>query len=810
MRRAVTALAFLCVTVVGPNRSAAEDSVTSTPTPLRVTRVSQAPRIDGALGDDAWHGAVFVGGFSQRGPSPFAPAPGATEAAIATDDRTLFVAFRCEGLAAADLSRRDELNPETDYVMVYVDGALDRRNARLFAVTAAGVQADGTVSFDSPERDHSWNALWRSAVQRRGDRWTAELAIPLGLLGLSRDEPRIGIHLRRYFGRGAITAERDPVPHTSSTYVSHFEVVGPLRGVEARRSVAIRPFVRLDLRPRVADGAPLRHDLLRLASGGDLRVALGGDLGLYFAVLPDFGETEIDPAVLNLTAYETVYTEQRQVFLEEADLFRFPEMTTNNQSRPFQLVYSRRIGSRPTAPELGDGEALVEMDDVAPVEAVARLAGQARPGTEVGVLAAMTGRADAVIRSQDGAERRVEVAGRSYFAAGRLRQALGRSRSTLGALLTASGEVDGSTSGEYALAMDLDLQPSRGSHRVVALGALSFGDDGGAPGWSAHLSAGRMGGEGFRWRLVALAISDDFDVNRLGWLRRSDVLGVNATAGWVFDGLAEPMRQVQVYLFSMGYWRFDGLHTSSLEGVNLTFGIWEHGQIGAEFGVSNPAWDDMETRGGPPVRRPVEAWGDLWLNSAQDRPVCFSLTLSGGASEHGQEISLSSELRWSPFRYFRIAMTGTYTRLADSLLWVGDRAVANGTEPLLGRLDLDSVELSLRTTLALTPALSIQAYLQMLATGGSYGEVVALTPSGLVPAGDEGLAEASDFDEVVLLTNLVLRWEARPGTVLYVVYTHSGSDESGVGLLNVGRGLGDAAWTHGSDLFLVKLELTFT
>lgn len=800
----------LCVLLLSAMAKLAHGQERANDEVLEVLRIAEPLHVDGQLDDRAWREANFVGVFSQRSPEAHGPAPASTQVAVTYDERALYVAFQCDGSPDATLSRRDELVPEADYVMVYVDGALDRRNARLFAVTAAGVQADGTLSFDSPERDHSWNAVWHSAVTRHDDRWSVELSIPLAVLGLSQGEPRIGVHFRRYFGSGAITTERHSVPLTSSTYVSHFEVVGPLVGVSPRRSVELRPFIRFDVRPRVAEGAPLRHDLLRFASGGDLRLGLTGSLGLYLAVLPDFGEAEIDPAVLNLSAYETVNSEQRQLFLEDADLFRFPELTSSWSTRPFQLVHTRRIGAPPPFPELGDGEELVEMDDVAPVEGVVRLAGQAGRSTEVGVLTAMTGPARATIRDAQGRERTIDAMGRRLFAAARLRQALGRSRSTLGGMVTATGELgnnEGGT-GEYALAVDLDLKPSRGHHRVIAIGSTSFVED--EFGWGVHLSAGRMGGSGFRWRLITMALSDGFEVNGLGWQRRDDRFGFHGMAGWVFDGLGAPLQQIEVYLFSMAFWNFDGLHTGSLEGIYVSLGHWDRDSMSAEIGVSNPEWDDMETRGGPPLRRPLELWGNISIRTAQARSLGASLTLSGSESDHGRQIGVSGELRWSPVRLFRLTLSGSYTRVADAVLWVDDLDDDNDNSdlvtPLLGHLDLDLIQVSLRSTLAITPTLSLQAYVQMLASAGDYERFMTLEGSELLTATNP---EATyDFDEVVFRANVVLRWEVRPGTVLYAVYTHSGEGDGTTGILNIPARLGEAAWSNGSDLFLLKLEMT--
>ncbi len=797
-------LLVLSLSVAGPALAQDDEVNEVDERPLEVLRVAEAPEIDGSLDDQAWRQVRFVSEFSQRSPEPFGPSPARTEVALAYDARFLYAAFRCNGEPETSLSRRDELIPEADYVMLYVDGSLDRRNARLFAVTAAGVQADGTLSFDLPSRDHSWNSVWRSAVESSSEAgWSAELAIPLSVLGLSGGEPQIGVHFRRYFGDGAVTIERHPIPHTSDTYVSHFEVVGPLIGVTARRSVEVRPFLRVDLRPRVAEGAPLRHEPVKFASGFDLRIGLRGDLGLYLAVLPDFGEAEIDPAVLNLSAYETVNSEQRQLFLEEADLFRFPELTSNWNIRPFQLVHTRRIGAQSAAPELASGEELVQMDDVAPVEAVVRLAGQVRQGTEVGVLTALTGPAQAEIRSDDGA-RTVEAIGRQYFAAGRVRQTLGQSRSTLGGMVTATGGLDGQ--GEYALAMDLDFKPSQGNHRLTALGALSVAES--ELGWGLNVAAGRVGGEGFRWRLIGLALSDGFDVNSMGWLRRDDRLGANLNMGWLFDGLDGVLQQVQIGLFAEAMWNFDGLLSSTHQGLYVNLGIVERDSANAELWISNPHWDDVETRGGPALHRPAEVGGNATIRSAQGRSFGASLCFYGSTSRHGRQIGVNGEVRWSPVRMFRLTLGINYAHVHDAVLWVDDIVGVDGVEvPWLGHLDLGLAQFSLRSTLAITPTLSLQAYVQLLSTAGDYDRFLTLEQSRLLPAPDP--SSNYDFDQVVLLANVVLRWEAWPGTVLYVVYTHSGEGVGELGRLSIPAGIGDAAWSNASDLFLIKLELTF-
>ena len=768
---------------------------------LEPRSVASAPRIDGHLDDSQWSAASFVGEFTQRSPEAGAPAPAATEVSVAYNRRMLFVAFRCEGTPRAVLSRRDVVPPDGDYVAVYVDGTLDRRTARGFFVTASSVQTEGALSFDSSTLDTSWNGVWHSAVRVTDDGWTVEIAIPLPLLGLAREEPVLGMHFRRYFADGPVVTERLAVPLTSQGYVSHFEEVGPLRGAEVRRAFEIRPYLRLDIRPRVADGAGLRRTPFRAAAGLDLRLGIRGDLAVHLSILPDFGQAEIDPAVLNLSAYETYYPERRQLFLEEADLFRFAAVATRGDRNAFQLVHTRRIGARPAAPDLLAGESLAEMDDTAPVEAVVRLAGQVRPGTSVGVLAALVGPAQAYIEGEDGRRRVEEASHRRYYSAARLRQSFG-DRSSIGGLFSATSELDGSE-GAYAGAVDLDLQPRGSNHRLTVLGAASYAED--EWGGGLHMVAGRLGGEGLRWMLSGLVLSPDFDVNGLGWLRRADMAGANLTVGWVTSELPEPFGYINIDIELDGLVNWDGELIDGGGGFNLRLGVPGRDRLYSHLWIIPPHMDDRETRGGPSLPRPVYVWGLLGFSSSSSRALGFTLNLSAYHSEEDTGLTVYGSIRWTPARWLSLVASVTYSRNSDVVLWLDDLVGDAGQDlPLLGRAWIETLNTNLRATLALTPTLSLQAFVQLLSSAGDYRQLMTFV------GGEYAIRESDDdydFDEVVLLANVVVRWEIRPELVLYGVYTHSGAGAGTAGRLNIGAHIEEAAWSAASDLFLLKLEL---
>jgi hypothetical protein len=91
---------------------------------------------------------------------------------------------------------------------------------------------------------------------------------------------------------------------------------------------------------------------------------------------------------------------------------------------------------------------------------------------------------------------------------------------------------------------------------------------------------------------------------------------------------------------------------------------------------------------------------------------------------------------------------------------------------------------TLRTTLALSPRLTLQLYTQLFTAGITYGDALrALAPpgrgpisvAGLVPARPEDRAPTDEQRQAALDINLILRWEWRTGSTLYLVYGHDAS-----------------------------------
>jgi hypothetical protein len=369
---------------------------------LQVHRSTSPIRIDGRLDDSVWTAAPAATGFVQGEPIEGAPARHRTEVRVLYDEQALYVGARMyddsPDAIARQLVRRDETG-QFDFFELSLDPNLDLRTGYLFQISAAGVQGDAYL-FDDVRDDRSWNAVWESAVQVDEQGWTAELRIPLSQIRYmpSPNPQDWGINFSR---RRVASNERSYFSLESRRRYGRVSVFGRLRGLELARGVS-----RLELRPYVLtrgragpveDGNPFQQPRDANASAGlDARYGIGANFTLDATVNPDFGQVEVDPAVINLSAFETFYPERRPFFVEDARIFDFGLSGMQNS-----LFYSRRIGRRPQRSSLG-GASYVDVAEQTSILGAMKLTGRTAGGLSVGVLGALTGREE----------------GQAYFAGG--------------------------------------------------------------------------------------------------------------------------------------------------------------------------------------------------------------------------------------------------------------------------------------------------------------------------------------------------------------------------------------------------------
>jgi uncharacterized protein DUF5916 len=279
---------------------------------VRAVRASGPISIDGRPDEPAWSAALPIGGLTQRVPREGAAPSERTEIRVLFDDDAVYVAARLYDAApdsvTAVLARRDR-TVSADRFLVFLDPYHDHRSGFYFGINAAGTLYDGTL-YNDDWNDDTWDGVWEGRAARDSLGWTAELRIPYSQLRFQRKDVYVwGVNFEREIARRNEQDYLTVRPTNGSGFVSRFVDLVGIERVAPRPRIEVMPYVTargefLDHQP----GDPfITGPRARPGAGLDAKVGIGGNLTLDGTVNPDFGQVEVDPAVVNLTDVETFY-----------------------------------------------------------------------------------------------------------------------------------------------------------------------------------------------------------------------------------------------------------------------------------------------------------------------------------------------------------------------------------------------------------------------------------------------------------------------------------------------------------------------
>ena len=319
-------------------------------------RINQPINIDGKLDEGIWKDSKEITGFIQRNPDEGKPATEKTIVKILYDDDAIYIGARMfdnsPDSIIARLVRKDSYS-NSDQFMVFFDPYKDKRSGYFFGLTAAGTFKDGVLSNDDWD-DDDWDAVWEGKVNIDDKGWTAEMKIPFSQMRFKLSKENIwGVNFKRNISRHNESNYLSYVPKTESGFVSHFYDLYGLTNIKPQNKLEIVPYVtakstftQKEIGNPFNDGSSFLSDV-----GIDLKYGLGSNLTLNATINPDFGQVEIDPAVINLSDVETFFSEKRPFFVEGSSIFNFGRGGARNYwsfnfGNP-NFFYSRRIGRDP-------------------------------------------------------------------------------------------------------------------------------------------------------------------------------------------------------------------------------------------------------------------------------------------------------------------------------------------------------------------------------------------------------------------------------------------------------------------------------
>ncbi|MDT8342070.1 MAG: DUF5916 domain-containing protein [Longimicrobiales bacterium] len=746
--------------------------------------------VDGRLDDAVWDEAERLSGFIQGSPEEGIPAEHDTEVRILFGDDAIYVAARMWDTEperiGTQVVRRDGRGA-FDRFGVALDTNLDRRTGYYFQVSAAGVQRDEYL-FDDNRSDDAWDAVWESAVEVDDRGWTVEIRIPLSQIryeaaatpqdwGVNFDRRRLATDEVSYYAL---------ISRQQGGRVSQFARMEGVSVTRAVRRIEARPYLLSSLHRGPAEpGNPFfdgREAQGRF--GTDLRFGLGSAFTLDATVNPDFGQVEADPAVINLSAFETFFREQRPFFVQDANLLSFSLSGGQNN-----LFYSRRIGRSPQggSPEGAD---FVDTPDAATILGAAKITGRTAGGLSVGGLLAVT--QEEVGRAFLAGEQRFTdfmAEPQTQYGVLRLEQDFNGGASQVGGIVTtlnrtlpADGSFDFLTSSAFSTGLRFEHQ---WSDRTWALSGFFTGShirgdstaitriqrssnhffqrpdatresvDSTATsmtGMEWRLELEKRRGEHWTWGVWLGELTGGMEINDLGFSRNRERLDGGFRIGYREIQPSALFRNYNLSFFTFHNFSHEALddagsfdswrkaHTSgsfSLTGQGEFQNFW-----GARLDLSvNPdTYSRTATRGGPVMMDPGSWRAALRLNTDRRQALNLSGNVSyrDGFDRSGSQFSVGGQVEVRPSPRLELSLGPEWSVQRDPAQYVTatDEVPFEptfGRRYIFGDLDRRTLALETRANLSLSPTLTFQLFAQPQISSGDY-------------LGYRQLAAASSFD----------------------------------------------------------------
>ncbi len=831
------------------------------------TRVANgAIRVDGRLDDEAWQKATPITDFVQKEPTEGAAPTDAMDVRLVYDDDVLYIGARMssrDGRIQAPLGRRDS-TAQAEHILISFDTFLDRRTAVVFGVTAAGVRLDRYHSTDNEDSfDSGFDPVWRAETQVSADHWTAELWIPFSQLRFSpRTDQAWGLNVFRF--RPTLDEEDYwiLIPRTVRAWSSRFGVLSGIAGLVPPRRIEALPYIAggstlnadRDRANPFDDGKNLHGRV-----GADVKMGLGSNLTLETAINPDFGQVEADPAEVNLTAFETRFPEKRPFFLEGAPLF--------NIGHP-NFYYSRRIGARPIGPATGDYVAYPASTTIlAAAKLTGRLASKTSIGfiaavtddesAEVASVGlAGTREIGVSAHTYHAVGRVLQEFGPEASTAGFIVNYLHRD------LEEGSPLADIYTRNALGYAGNMTLRFKGGQYELRASGGGSFlnGTEAAVErvqrssahyaqrpdrdysrldptlrslgGWTFQVNFDKTGGRHWLWGGNAKVDSENFETNDIAQLNGADGTTTNVYLRYRETEPGRVFRSYSVGLDNPNDMTLRGLRQTGAYrlSVNLT---WANFWTTSTTISRNLAQTSVSlTRGGPLMSR-----GPGWTTNVNVGNRATSRTRLGGAirfqtnDDGASTKQASAVVSMRPGPRWQFSVSPFYDRVTEPQQYIstlsGGRPITYDKRYVFAFIDRSTASMEFRLGLTLKPDVNLDVYAEPFAASGhyyDYGELLApgsreritygaagtslvVQPDGSQLATIDGATISlrnRDFNTLSFRSNVVLRWEWRAGSTLYVVWQQ---DRSGSAVLGSRVGIDDAfrsITAPGSNIFLIK------
>lgn len=838
--------------------------------------------VDGKLNEDAWKN-LSINEFTQKDPNEGSPATQKTDVWIAYDNDNIYIAARMfdtkPELIDLSLGRRDQY-VNSDWFGFYVDPYNDKKTGFYFGVNAGGSMVDGTLFNDSWD-DDTWDGIWEAKTLVDSEGWTVEMKIPFSQMRFNESEKmEWGINFTREIKRNNEKSFFVMVPKKESGFVSRFATLEGLNGIKPKQRFEILPYFVQKAQYLIHDkNDPFyKSSQYKPAIGADLKIGIGSNLNVDATINPDFGQVEVDPAVINLSAFESYFNEKRPFFIEGSSNYYFGIGGVNNNwgfnfGWP-ELFYSRRIGRSPRG-GTSDAE-YVKYPSETRILGAAKLSGKLDETTTIGALGAVTERTHASLWNNGKASEQ-EVEPLSFYGVFRTKKEFNEGNQSLGLMFTSTNRnfdekglennlsknayafgLDGWTfldeDKEYALAgavagtyvngtkefvQSLQKQAYRYYQRPDATYSSFDPNRTSLSGYYGRIMLNKQKGNFYINSAVGL-VSPGFEQNDLGFQFMADKINFHTVLGYRWfepDGI---FRSKQIYVTYARSFNFEGNTINNFLwyrlGTTFTnyYGLYFGGNI--NFESLNPTL----TRGGPMGISPASYY--LWVNMESDsrEKLIANFEIDYSKNAIGAKYNMYEfALTWKPSSQLTFTFGPTFENSNALQQWVKNVADPTAVNTYKNRyvfaeIKQKTISANIRLNWTFTPTLTLQLFMQPFFAIGDYvdfkelarprttafniygtngstinynknDDVYTVDPDGGGPAKEFSFSNP-DFNYKSIRGTAVLRWEAMPGSILYIVWSHDQANFDDPGNFEFGRDIRNLWKSEGNNILMVKFS----
>lgn len=833
-------------------------------------RTSRPPAIDGRLDDPAWQQARFFADFIQKQPTEGAEPTERTEVAFLYDEDALYVGARMHSNDPASIqsfvSRRDNTS-QSQHLWISLDTYLDGRTAYSFGLAASGVRMDFYHPRDNEtDVDASFDPVWEGDARIDSLGWTAEMRIPFSQLRFTDQPAQVwGLNVDRWIPERNEDVFWIPVPTSEQAWSSRMGRLVGIEGIRPSRRIELMPYATsaLTLRDNHDPANPFESARSVIGrAGADLKMGLGPNLTLDATINPDFGQVEADPAVINLSAFEIFFDERRPFFTEGSRLLSSGQIGN--------FFYSRRIGAAPTGPATGDfvdrpststilGAAKItgrtagglSVGGVGAVTAREYAGTFTQTGGAFGQTEVAAPAGFAVARLQQEFGSNASTAGAVFTGVRRdlapgsaLEARLHRTAVTgaadwnlrfQGGTYQVVGHVGGTyVEGDSLAILRTQRAPARYFQRPEVTHVSLDPSRTSLAGLQGSLGISKLNGRHWLWNVFGYYGSPGLERNDAGRLGNTDEVNASAEIRYRETQPGPLLQNFSVRLISENSWNtvFDRQFGAMRTDVQLTF---------RNFWVANlTAWVDYRarnqflTRGGPSMGTPYAPVVIASLGNSFAAKTRWTGRIYYGWNElDGMTYRLSGGVTVRPGPRWSLSVSPNYLRHLERQQYVTE--LANGPAATFGRryvfaaVDQSTWLVPVRLNYAIQPDLTLEFYGEPFAASGRFfdhgelpapramrtrrygtdGTTIVEQPNSsylVTDGGDTFTLPARDFNVRSFRSNLVLRWEWRPGSTFYLVWQQDRSTETPSGALVPLFSPFDAVTAPGASFLAVKVS----